>query len=92
MPLYSHGWSRQPWMEDAACLGQAHLFFGPVREREDSRLEREGRARSVCMGCRVLGECRAYARRTAEVGFWGGENDEERAAARRSRSARSLAS
>lgn len=92
MPLYSYGWSRQPWMEQAACLGQSHLFFGPVREREDARLQREARARDVCLSCPALEDCRAYARRTAEVGFWGGENDEERTAARRSRVAQPLAS
>jgi len=30
-----------------------------------------------------MDECREYARRNREQGFWGGENDEERIIARR---------
>ena len=38
-------------------------------------------ARSVCLTCPVLDSCRAQARRQREYGFWGGESEEERAAA-----------
>lgn len=76
-------WSEQAWMAQGACRGLSQLFFGAHREREESRLAREARARAVCARCVVLAECRTYARRAGELGFWGGENDEERAAARR---------
>jgi hypothetical protein len=37
----------------------------------------------ICGGCAVIDECRDYARRNREQGYWGGENDEERVEARR---------
>lgn len=82
-PTLGPRWSQQDWMADAACHGLTEVFFGPIREREAARLRREAVARRVCATCPVLAECRTYARRVGEVGFWGGENDEERAAARR---------
>jgi WhiB family redox-sensing transcriptional regulator len=42
---------------------------------------REGKARAVCAECPVLIECRDWAREHREYGFWGGESEEERAAA-----------
>jgi WhiB family transcriptional regulator, redox-sensing transcriptional regulator len=73
--------ARQPWMARAACQGRSTLFFGLAGERPERRVRREARARAVCAGCPVLSECRNMARLNGENGFWGGESEEERAAA-----------
>ena len=76
-------WVQQTWMVDAACAGCIELFFPPAGEREGARLRREDKAGAVCATCPVLEQCRSYARRSGELGFWGGENDETRADWRR---------
>ena len=40
-------------------------------------------AGAICRTCEVVDTCREYARRNREQGYWGGENDEQRVAARR---------
>jgi len=75
------GPGREPWMVQAACAGRTPLFFGIAGERPERRARREARARKVCAGCAVLVPCREMARRNGENGFWGGESEEERAAA-----------
>jgi WhiB family redox-sensing transcriptional regulator len=75
------GLTRAPWMDDAACAGRTQLFFGIAGERPERRVRREARARKVCAGCPVIEPCRLMARRNGENGFWGGESEEERAAA-----------
>lgn len=72
---------REPWMDEAACAGRTPLFFGIAGERPERRARREARARKVCAECPVIGPCRDVARRNGENGFWGGESEEERAAA-----------
>ncbi len=69
------------WMSRAACKGQVDLLFGIAGERPERRVRREAAARQVCAGCPVLEPCRESARLNRESGFWGGENEEERAAA-----------
>jgi WhiB family redox-sensing transcriptional regulator len=69
------------WTSDAACEGQPKLFFAGAGERPEARAVREAQARSVCRSCPVLVECRDWAREHREYGFWGGESEEERAAA-----------
>ena len=69
------------WTSDAACIGQTDLFFAPAGERPEARVVREGQARSICRSCPVLLECRDWARENREYGFWGGESEEDRAAA-----------
>ncbi|HLF99619.1 MAG TPA: WhiB family transcriptional regulator [Acidimicrobiia bacterium] len=69
------------WMVDAECKSQTGLFFPPPGERPEARELREGKARALCGSCAVLTECREYARANREYGFWGGESEEERAAA-----------
>jgi WhiB family transcriptional regulator, redox-sensing transcriptional regulator len=69
------------WTSDAACTGQTDLFFAPAGERPEARVVREGQARAICRSCPVLLECRDWARENREYGFWGGESEEERAAA-----------
>lgn len=69
------------WMAAASCKGRTELFFGIAGERPERRVRREARARQVCSTCPVLSSCRASARENRESGFWGGETEEERAAA-----------
>lgn len=72
---------REQWMTSAACAGRTSLFFGIAGERPERRVRREARARKVCADCPVITECRELARVNGENGFWGGESEEERAAA-----------
>jgi WhiB family redox-sensing transcriptional regulator len=69
------------WTDTAACRGQNELFFSPAGERPETRLVREEKARAVCDTCTALLPCRQWAREHREYGFWGGESEEERAAA-----------
>jgi WhiB family redox-sensing transcriptional regulator len=69
------------WTTDAACEGRTELFFAPAGERPEARVVRESKARAVCGECPVLVQCREWARENREYGFWGGESEEERAAA-----------
>jgi WhiB family redox-sensing transcriptional regulator len=69
------------WTDDAACQGRTSLFFAPPGERPEARAVREREARDVCAGCPVLLVCRDWAREHREYGFWGGESEEDRAAA-----------
>ncbi len=69
------------WAEQAICRGLTHVFFGPASERPERRAEREAIAASYCMACPVMLPCRRTARLNREHGFWGCENDEQRAAA-----------
>ena len=74
-------YTQQTWMDRAACHGQTALFFGPRAERPQARVRREARARALCLACPVSTQCRWYARRHREYGFWGAESEEERSAA-----------
>lgn len=76
-------WVQQDWMSFAACKGLTEWFFAPHGEQADARERREAVAVTICRGCDALDDCRDYARRNREQGFWGGENDEERITARR---------
>lgn len=69
------------WTDQSVCSGQTSLFFAPPGERPEARAVREAKARAVCAQCPVLVECRDWARDNREYGFWGGESEEERAAA-----------
>ena len=69
------------WTADAACEGRTELFFAPAGERPEARAVREGKARGVCAECEALIACRDWAREHREYGFWGGESEEDRAAA-----------
>jgi WhiB family transcriptional regulator, redox-sensing transcriptional regulator len=71
----------ESWAERAACQGRTELFFPPHGERPEPRQRREQEARSICRACPVLEACRLEARQQREYGFWGGESEEERAAA-----------
>jgi WhiB family redox-sensing transcriptional regulator len=69
------------WAGGHACRGRTELFFAPHAERREARERREAEARALCLTCPVLEACRAWARERREYGFWGGESEEERAAA-----------
>ena len=69
------------WTDRASCGGQTRLFFAPPGERPEARAVREAQARAICHACPVLEQCRDWAREHREYGFWGGESEEERAAA-----------
>ena len=69
------------WVEHARCVGQTELFFSSLGERPETRIRRESMARALCQNCPVMLACRADARTNRESGFWGGESEEERAAA-----------
>jgi WhiB family transcriptional regulator, redox-sensing transcriptional regulator len=69
------------WMSEAVCLGHTAVFFAPPGERPEARELREERARSICHTCPVMTPCQGWARENREYGFWGGESEEERAAA-----------
>jgi WhiB family redox-sensing transcriptional regulator len=69
------------WLASAACRGRAELFFAPHAERPQARVRREAAARQLCGSCPVLVPCRSFARANREYGFWGGESEDERAAA-----------
>ncbi len=69
------------WREQALCTGMTLVFFGPAAERPERRVEREALARSFCRVCPAMLPCRRAGRLNREHGIWGGENDEERAAA-----------
>ena len=72
---------RPEWMILGKCQGHTRLFFPPLAERPQARVRREAKARRICDSCPVVVECRWYARLNREYGYWGGENEEERAAA-----------
>ena len=66
---------------DPACVGRTGLFFAPHAESAKQRERREAQARALCLQCPRLEPCRTWARSHREYGFWGGESEEERAAA-----------
>jgi hypothetical protein len=69
------------WEDLAACKGKTALFFAPPGERPGRRARREAAALKVCHECEVMLECRSSAREAHENGIWGGETEEDRAAA-----------
>ena len=73
----------QAWQVRAACRGpQSIVFFPPPHfERKDEKLEREQRAKAICMSCGVKDDCLGYALQIREQhGIWGGLNESERKA------------
>ena len=66
------------WQDYAVCHGRTKLFFAPKAERPQARARREHKARMLCTVCPVQVQCREFARRNHEYGYWGGESEEER--------------
>ncbi len=77
----NHPETDMSWQDEAVCSGAMQVFFGPEAERPERRVEREALARTYCESCPVMLPCRRSARLNHEHGIWGGENDEQRAAA-----------
>jgi WhiB family redox-sensing transcriptional regulator len=67
------------WIEQAACKGLTHLFYGHPSERPQSAYKRELKAGLICDSCSVFSQCRQYARQNGEFGYWAGENEYQRA-------------
>jgi WhiB family redox-sensing transcriptional regulator len=68
------------WQERGSCrTSDPGLFFGPENESDSRRKRRVAAAKAVCLGCPVLGLCRAYAVENGErYGVWGGMSEYER--------------
>lgn len=69
------------WRDAAVCKGKTHIFYDQPRESEQMRIRRESLAKRYCAACPVNEACRIIGRAGREHGVWGGETDEERAAA-----------
>src|SRR5262245_46454236 len=69
------------WTSDASCRGRTELCCAPAGERPEARVGGEGQAGAVAPSCPAPRDCRDGARGNREDGFWGGESEEERAAA-----------
>lgn len=66
------------WMNESNCKGKTEVFYGPPDERLAARRVRELQAKQICLECKVMFQCRQYAREHGELGFWGAEGEEER--------------
>ena len=65
------------------CKTKSHLFHAPHGERTDNpeRDQRIAEAVDLCLDCPLMIACRDLGRALRERGVWGGETDDERAAA-----------
>jgi WhiB family transcriptional regulator, redox-sensing transcriptional regulator len=71
------------WRVQAACRSEEPELFFPVGTRGPA-LVQLARAKSVCLQCPVLIQCRTWAMTTGEAaGVWGGMSEDERRAMRR---------
>src|SRR4029450_2262552 len=70
------------WRVRAACRHvESAVFFAPDGERPPRRAPPETRAKAICGGCPVIGQCAASAIQYGErYGVWGGMSERERAA------------
>jgi WhiB family redox-sensing transcriptional regulator len=71
----------EDWQMKAACRGpQAAVFFPPPQfERKEEKIQREDRAKDICLACSVQEDCLEYAIRIREPhGIWGGLNEADR--------------
>jgi WhiB family redox-sensing transcriptional regulator len=76
------------WHAAGACHGADPEIFFPVSGKGLSRPQID-RARGICAGCQVRGECLDYAMTSGEMhGIWGGTTPEDRTRARRQEAAR----
>jgi WhiB family transcriptional regulator, redox-sensing transcriptional regulator len=57
-------------------------LFSPVGNT-GAALEQAERAKAVCAGCPVCGQCLDYALDTNQDGIWGGMTEDERRSLRR---------
>jgi WhiB family transcriptional regulator, redox-sensing transcriptional regulator len=76
------------WRNRSACIDEDPELFFPVGTTGPA-LEQTERAKAVCRGCDVAGECLEWALETnQDAGVWGGLNEDERRALRRQRQRR----
>ena len=68
------------WRLRAACRDvDSAVFFSPDGERGPKRAAREARAKAICAGCPVIGQCATHAIWYGErYGVWGGLSERER--------------
>lgn len=66
------------WFEEANCKGQSIVFFESVLDKPVDKRQKEKQAAAICAKCAVINECKEYARRNGEHGFWGGESEDQR--------------
>lgn len=67
----------ESWWEQANCRGRDTELFYPERKSDTE-------AKLCCYDCPVREACLQYALENGEIGVWGGKNDEQRKALRRS--------
>jgi WhiB family transcriptional regulator, redox-sensing transcriptional regulator len=76
------------WRQCAGCLGVDTELFFPIGVTGPA-VEQAERAKAVCAGCSVRGECLEWALATGQHdGIWGGLGEDERRALRRARQRR----
>lgn len=68
------------WRNGAACKKvDPELFFPVGNVKSGPGLEQVDRAKAVCRGCTVQGECLIYAiEHNQDSGIWGGLTEDER--------------
>jgi WhiB family transcriptional regulator, redox-sensing transcriptional regulator len=73
------------WRHNAACLDIDPELFFPVGTTGPA-LDQIERAKAVCRACDVVAQCLEWALETNQTaGVWGGMDEDERRALRRSR-------
>ncbi|MEP7160491.1 MAG: WhiB family transcriptional regulator [Dermatophilaceae bacterium] len=73
---------RWEWQFQGLCRTVSpDMFFHPEGERGAARRRRDERAKTVCLQCPVLLQCRQHALEVREpYGVWGGLAEDEREA------------
>ncbi len=70
------------WQDDAACLGEDPDLFFDADEDDEGDVTwpaRAAKAKAVCAGCPVSGDCRGFAMTSGiRSGIWGGVDFGER--------------
>jgi WhiB family redox-sensing transcriptional regulator len=72
------------WRDRAACRGEDTALFFAEEATVEARRTR-ARARDICFGCPVQGDCLLWAVAADAHGIWGGTTREERLAVRKKR-------
>lgn len=77
-PFLGQPLRQEDWRSLAACRSADPDLFFPISSSGQS-MTQVAEAKAVCAGCRVRGECLAFALRTRQVhGVWGGMSEQER--------------
>lgn len=67
----------QLWMDDAACASVGD-FTPWFPDTSTGQAHEAVMARSICLSCPVMMQCREYATAADELGIWGGLSRDER--------------